>query len=385
VGCHLALPIEEAPDLGAQTPDSATSSEASTTVDTTAPMEGSPTTPDGGSDQPNGMSWWNAGYAYRVPLLITEKAAGPLPAGYSVVLVLDTAALVATQQMLQSGDDLRIVRWDGSAHHEHHRRLVKPNTKSTAVWFKTEQAITGESREYYLYHGNPQAGAPPAYWSDSMGADPPSKVYLAADDFEEHGAGDCPDGWAPCDTGKHEHRWQVQGTANRVLQTTAANTYIFSGQTQWTDISMEARVWTEYPDGCPGIASRVQTQMHLVYAGYNCKNDDDPKYPYFQKDNVTVWVRPNTNGYYPLTGAQDLGVVIKPKEWHHLRVAWTSGEVRLFHDGAFAGKALTKTPDVLGAGRVGLFSTYGNLPFRADDVVVRLFVDPEPEVSVAQP
>jgi hypothetical protein len=59
--------------------------------------------------------------------------------------------------------------------------------------------------------------------------------------------------------------------------------------------------------------------------------------------------------------------------------------VRLFHDGTFAGKALTKTPDVLGAGRVGLFSTYGNLPFRADDVVVRLFVDPEPEVSVAQP
>jgi hypothetical protein len=32
-----------------------------------------------------------------------------------------------------------------------------------------------------------------------------------------------------------------------------------------------------------------------------------------------------------------------------------------------------------------LFSTYGNRPFRADDVVVRLFVDPEPEVSEAQP
>lgn len=379
VGCHLALPLEEAPDFGAKVPDQG-SSEAS--VDTSAPREGSP---DGQGDQQTGTPWWNAGYAHRLPLLITEKAAGPLPAGYSVVLVLDTAALVATQKLQQSGDDLRLVRWDGAAHHEHHRRLVAPDTKTTEVWFKTEGAINGESRDYTLYHGNPGAGAPPDHWSDSMGADTPSEVYVAADDFEEHAAGDCPDGWAPCDTGVSSQRWQVQGTSERFLQTTADDTYIFSGQTHWADISMEARVWSEHPDGCPGIASRVQTQKHLVYAGYNCIDSKAQYPPIFGKDNVTVWVRPDADGYYPLHDAQDLGVTINPQEWHRVRVAWTGAEVRLFHDGIFAGKASTKTPDVVGAGRVGLFSTYGNLPFRADDVVVRLYVDPEPVVSVAQP
>ena len=379
-GCHLALPLAPARDAALADGEI---TDGEITDGSISPETSTP--PDAKGDLPSGPGWWDGAYAHRLPLVITEAADGPLPAGYSVVLVLDTAALVAAQQLQASGDDLRIVRWDGTAHHEHDRRVIEANTGATAVWFKTDAAIDGESRDYTLYHGNPGAGAPPAHWSDSMGADAPSRVYLAADDFEEHVAGDCPDGWTPCDSGQSGHPWQVQGSTNRYLETTSAVTYIFAGQQQWTDVSMEARVWSEYPDGCPGIASRVQTLKHLVYTGYNCV-PSDPQYPQpFGHDNVTVWVRPNADNYYPLHGAQALGVVIQPKEWHRVRVAWTGLEVRLFHDGTFAGKELTVSPDVGGAGRVGLFSAYTNAPVRADEVVVRRFVDPEPTVTVDKP
>jgi hypothetical protein len=374
-GCNLALP------LAPPSPDRAT--DAATPLDRAVSLEAA-VPPDSAGDRPQ-ATWCGGSYSHGRNLVITETAAGPLPAGYSVKLVLDTAKLVADQQMLVSGDDLRVVRVEGGSFKELDRRLINPDSATTEVWFKTAAPIDGESREYYLCHGDPSAGAPPAHWSDSMGADSPSRVYLAADDFEEHAVGDCPDGWEGCDDDP-AHPWQVVQDGNgHAVEATAADRYLYAGQQGWTDISMEARVWSANPDGCPGIASRVQSFLLLVYAGYNCDNNEpnDPL-PHFGADNVTVWVRPNATGYYPLFDAQALGVVIQPKEWHHLRVAWVGQEVRLFHDGALAGKpAATDPQDVMAAGRIGLYSTYGNLPYRADDVVVRLYVHPEPTVTLA--
>jgi hypothetical protein len=72
------------------------------------------------------------------------------------------------------------------------------NSANTETWFKTQAAISGGALDdnYYVYYGYPaETGTPPSYWSDSMGADAPSRVYWYADDFEEHASGDDPDGW----------------------------------------------------------------------------------------------------------------------------------------------------------------------------------------------
>jgi hypothetical protein len=317
---------------------------------------------------PHSPPWWDPAYSYRRPLTIVENAAGSLPAGYSVVLKgFDTQSLVSTSKTKATGDDLRVVRWDGSANNELDRRILAMNGAGTRIWFKTQNSITGASTDHFLYYGNSLSGGPPSYWSDSMGADAPSKVYLAADDFQEHSQGDCPDGWGTCGSG-----WLVEQSGSiRHLVTTQSTSgqYLFAGSAAWTDVTVEARVKSDDPDGCPGIASRVEDTQNLVYSGYNCATNPMPP------TNVAVW--PRVNGSYTPLIYQGISTATG---WHTIRVAWRSREVSLYHDDTFINKANAPTAVDL-SGKVGLFSTYATKLY-ADDVIVRLFVDPEPTVSV---
>ncbi|MFZ5785221.1 MAG: hypothetical protein ACOY3Y_02160, partial [Acidobacteriota bacterium] len=132
--------------------------------------------PDLGPCVPS-TGWWNTSYASRRPLTISNGAASQLPTGYSVVAVLDTQSLVAAGKLLASGNDLRVVRTVGTSHVELDRRLVGMGTTQTRIWFKTTAPITTTDATYFLYHGNPAGGAPPAAWVDGMTST--SKVYLA--------------------------------------------------------------------------------------------------------------------------------------------------------------------------------------------------------------
>lgn len=322
----------------------------------------------------NAMGWWDQGFGFRIPLVIDETTPGPLSSGYSVAVTpLDTAAGVAAGTMQPDGDDLRVVRFDGAAHQELHRRVIAMNTDSTEIWFKTTGDIDISDTSYALYYGNPTAGSPPAYWSDSMGADAPSQVYLAADDFQEHTAADCPDGWGPCGT-----TWLVDANGSeRLLIGTGSGEYLLAGDRGWTDVSVEAEIRSTDPDGCPGIASRVEDENNLVYAGYYCDSNKTDLIS-VPLDNVALWPRIDGN-HSPLFGVElTIGT-----EWHTLGVAWTGDVARLYHDGDLVGMG-TAPAQVALAGHVGLFSTYSTTLF-ADNVVVRRFVDPEPSVSAGAP
>ena len=96
----------------------------------------------------------------------------------SVRLVLDTESLVNDGKLLEDGDDLRVVWETGSTLVELDRVAETPfNSDSTEVWFKTQAPIPGNGRDsnYYIYYGNPSAGAPPA---------DPVNVYALWDDFD---------------------------------------------------------------------------------------------------------------------------------------------------------------------------------------------------------
>ncbi len=123
-------------------------------------------------------SWWNCAWAYRKVLPVTTGAAAA-PAGYSVSVTFDHAALVAAGKARADGNDVRIVRWTGSSWVELDRVLDETtlwNTTTTKLWFATAAAIGASSTDAstYLYYGNGAAATPPA---NALA------VYLFHDDF----------------------------------------------------------------------------------------------------------------------------------------------------------------------------------------------------------
>ncbi|MFQ5922424.1 MAG: hypothetical protein ACE5M4_06235, partial [Anaerolineales bacterium] len=109
-------------------------------------------------------NWWDTNYAYRQPITVTAGTAA-VPSGYSVSVAFDHASLTPAKS-LTSGDDVRVVYWNGSGWVELDRfkdSLTSWDTATTAVWFRTQAAISasGSDNNYYLYYGNSSAGAPP--------------------------------------------------------------------------------------------------------------------------------------------------------------------------------------------------------------------------------
>ena len=99
--------------------------------------------------------------------------------GYSVDVALNHASLVTAGKSLASGNDVRIVYWNGAAWVELDRVLDTAsswNNATTTLWFKTQAAIGTNTFDdnYYIYYGNSAAGAPPA------NAD---NIFLMFDDF----------------------------------------------------------------------------------------------------------------------------------------------------------------------------------------------------------
>src|SRR5947208_828550 len=122
--------------------------------------------------------WWSMSYPFREKITVTAGTAAPA-SGYSVAVTFGHATLVTAGKSLPSGDDLRVVYWNGSTWVELDRLLDEAsswNNASTKVWFKTQAAIGASTSDdnYYLYYGKASAGAPPANGMN---------VYLFYDDF----------------------------------------------------------------------------------------------------------------------------------------------------------------------------------------------------------
>lgn len=123
--------------------------------------------------------WWNANYANRS--LLSIQTIDALPSGYTIFYRFDHAALAASGKALASGNDVRIVRYNGSTWTEIDRVLAVGsswNGGSTQIAFRTQAAISASTTntQYYMYYGYAGAGSPPAT---------PLNVYDQWDDFED--------------------------------------------------------------------------------------------------------------------------------------------------------------------------------------------------------
>lgn len=319
------------------------------------------------------VGWWDTSYGYRRTLTIQETASGALPQGYSVVIVLDTQALVSAGKMLASGDDLRVVRQGV----ELDRRVVAPDTTATEIWFKTQTAIDTSDATYEIYYGNPTAGAPPAHWSDSMGTDAVgSKVYLAADSFEDDAVGTLPGGW----DGSSKYSVAQDGT-NRVLEidgTSPNADYLFAGDCGWTDVVVQARLRVIDTSGDHyGLFTRAEslTNFDALWFGLQSNNTLALYTTHLTSSSATGLASASSKGSWFLSPPAG-------SSWHTIEMRLLGQKAEVVFDG------VTKTtynilPNQMTSGRIGLCAGYPASEAHWDDMVVRLYVKPEPTVNSA--
>ncbi|MEL6983177.1 MAG: DUF2341 domain-containing protein, partial [Actinomycetota bacterium] len=134
-----------------------------------------------------GPGWWDNDFQFRQRIDVDTSAVAA-PDAYTVPLVVDHAALVSSGLAQGGGDDLRVLRWDGTAWTELDRVLEDGSTwdrADTTLWFRTTDPIAANTTDtYWLYFGNGGAGSAPA---------DPEAVFLLTENFDAGTLGDFED------------------------------------------------------------------------------------------------------------------------------------------------------------------------------------------------
>jgi hypothetical protein len=141
--------------------------------------------------------WWNSRYGFRQRVSIqNESTTDSLSTEYSVKVLFDHSTVGA----LASGNDVRMVYWNGSEFVEIDRVNESSwRSGSTEIWFKTQADISasGYDNHYYLYYNNIAAESPPAdrstvyLWYDDFSTDTLSNYYTGRFvDFADDQVGD---------------------------------------------------------------------------------------------------------------------------------------------------------------------------------------------------
>lgn len=134
-----------------------------------------------------GPSWWNPDYPFRQRIDVNTDIAAA-PGGYTVPVSIDHAALVSNGLSLPDGDDLRVLRWDGTSWTELDRILDEGSafgTATTTLLFRTDDPIDPESTaSYWLYFGDETPLLPP---------EDPEAVFALVEDFDAGTLGDFED------------------------------------------------------------------------------------------------------------------------------------------------------------------------------------------------
>jgi hypothetical protein len=330
----------------------------------------------GGGCPDHSPVWWDVDYEWRHWLTIEESIDGVLDAGYSVVFRLDTRALVDAGDMLENGDDLRVLQFGASGLVELDRHLIAMNTADTEVWFKTQYEISRSDDTYFIYYGNPGATNPPDYWADSMGvAVEASRVYLAADDFEDEDLGARPDGWE----GSPNYAVARESSSNQVLEVNGPNTrgdYLFSGDYAWTDVAVRVRqrAISYAANVYYGLFTRAEADRNFDTLWYGALNESTLEAYGLRLSRANTTALSGATHFESFSG-------------HSVGTAWRDLEVRLEERQAefyFEGRSIgsyTLPLTKMTAGRVGFCAGYSTTRARWDDLTVRRYVNPEPTVS----
>ncbi|MFX0054392.1 MAG: DUF2341 domain-containing protein [Candidatus Hermodarchaeota archaeon] len=332
--------------------------------------------------QESQIAWFDSDWSYRKAATVSADASN-IPAGYSVHLTFDHAALVSEGKSLANGDDIRVVYWDGSQWIELDRMLDTDstwNSDSTKIWFKTQTSIPASSSDsgYYLYYGNPLSSSPP---SDS------SRVFSFYDGFESGNL----DGW----NGSYTDIGDTLLVLNTPLIPVHSGTYAVRADVD-NQAAAQGMVWWDFSDSM-NLLARVHfylpagfsTTDHVTIMQYvDTSTGWQNQISVTIKDDMTLYmwnaIAGEAYGYMATS-------TISTGSWHMLemqaRISDTNGEARLWMDGNLE---IEETGRNLGTEGIDRFCTvfYWASPqtepntIYADDAFLRPFLSPEPSISL---
>ncbi|MDZ7379745.1 MAG: DUF2341 domain-containing protein, partial [candidate division KSB1 bacterium] len=314
--------------------------------------------------------WWNSSYLYRQKITVTAGSVS-VPSGYSVAVILNHASLVTAGKSLLSGNDVRVVYWNGASWVELDRVLDSGsawNNSSTKIWFRTQAAIAASASDgnYHLYYGNPSAVAPPTN---------PANVFLFSDDFESGTLGK----WTVLNG-----LWQIatdqprSGTyALKYPAETGLDAHI-DANPALNEANIYFDAWWRFNDaGTVDIAQVVRGAGGATnHSGYETNLEGTAGWD-IAKQISGAWSELAPNAGTPAANT-----------WTRIGVAIYGTGVRIFKDG-------TQINPASGSFNVGTELASGNVGFRkwaigtgfrawwVDDVVARRYVDPEPTTGLA--
>lgn len=335
--------------------------------DPTAQNDGAPASDSPSADSAavvtcDGESWWNQDFPKRRALAVQAA-----PFQYTMRLVLDDSTVPTAQELVEQseiagGQDLRVVRFDGTLWTELDRQILAFDATSVEIRFQIQEAagFAGESERYYLYYGNISAAAELADLS---------KVYRRWHDFEADAVGS--DG-SPAFTPRPAGEWQVvDDGGNHVYRANGTNrlTAHLAGLEMENGV-FEAQMKVTAPDlssaNHNGLAIRadnfVPSELDIYVAQLRANEQVSAISTYRTGNFITTGVTvPST---------------IAVAQWYRLRVEFASASVNLFVDDSLV-MSLTDA-EQLRTG-LGLFGFGCEVVF--DDVSVRELILPEPAVT----
>lgn len=290
-------------------------------------------------------AWCKPGYRFRTPLRVQAPPDQEIPAGYPILLAVDSQALQDEGKVLANRNDWRVVFWTGSEC----RELPRDFVTAGQTWFPLQSVLApGQfSEQYYLYYGNPQEATPSQpdsdqEWNDVYVPENESDTFFLIH-FKEG------EGQQAFDTSGNEYHadlegtplWQTDGPLGRYLT-------IDTGEEQ-------AAVITGLPDE-PPPAFTVETWLRVEYGADQgpvallgkCAGDETLgcSYSLFissENDGRRLVFLVNHAGAF-LTVHSNTAVT--DLAWHHLAVTLDeSNTVRLYLDGELDGEGQVARPD----------------------------------------
>jgi hypothetical protein len=109
-----------------------------------------------------GNNWWSPNYSYRRQLVIDITGNASLVSGYTVhTYISGSDAATIYSNSLTTGNDFRVVYFDGSTSTELTRDLISFSGSTIEFYHKTQALLSGnDASHYYIYYGYAGAVSP---------------------------------------------------------------------------------------------------------------------------------------------------------------------------------------------------------------------------------
>ncbi len=258
------------------------------------------------------------GRPYRLPLTIDNSANGTALTDYQVLVILDTAALVAAGKLRDDAADLIFTDGDGITQIPHWLESGA-NTSQTRFWVRVPHVPAGATANVYAYYGNPDAT------SQSSAQQTFVRVVGGLAGAWRFEAGS---GGVLSDFSGNNHNGSVAGSitwsADNPFGSSISGSLVFNGTDNHVDLGLT--------DNIIGTGNDPFTAAAWIHPTKDLSGGDDIFFFRFRQDSEFFLAFDSSTGTIVTSfrGAAQRGVPFDlaslNNTWHHFAVSYNGGD-----------------------------------------------------------